>query len=87
MTDPGLANRPIFGVPLQEVGNEGRQREGKHPEVTKLKRQVRTTFKKGAYQMNRGKSNPLERGDCDYLTEIQLRISKTDTEGKENNVR
>ena len=61
--------------------------EAKHPEVTKLKWQVRTIFKKGACQITKGKTNPLEKGDCDYPTELQQEKSKTDTEEKGNNVR
>lgn len=61
--------------------------EVKRPEATKLKWQVRTIFKKGACQINKGKTNPLEKGDHDYLIELQQEKSKTDTEGKGKNAR
>lgn len=61
--------------------------EVKPPEATKLKWQVRTIFKKGACQINQGKTNPFQKGDHDYLTELQQERSKTDIEGKGNNVR
>jgi len=50
--------------------------EVKHPEVTQLKWQVRTIFQKGACQINRGKTNPLEKGDRDYLIELQQKKIK-----------